>query len=101
MNILPTRRTAAQAKSGETLGKGMDFALVMLFFLGIGALVDHWLGTWPAFAIGLMLFAVVGQFISMYYQYKAAMDEHEAERLAKRQAQPRTTPTNSSANGAA
>ena len=91
MNTQPTRGTAAQAKSGETLAKGMDFALVILVFLGLGALVDRWLGTWPAFAIALVMFSVIGQFVKMYYDYAAAMDAHEAERLAKQQAAPRTT----------
>lgn len=85
MKLTPTRRTPEQAKNGETLGRGMDFALTMLVFLGIGALIDRWLGTWPAFAIGLMLFSVVGQFIKMYYDYKAAMEAHEAERAEARQ----------------
>jgi hypothetical protein len=37
------------------------------------------------------MFSVIGQFVKMYYDYAAAMDAHEAERLAKQQAAPRTT----------
>lgn len=67
----------------------MDFALVILVFLGIGALVDKWLGTWPAFAIGLVIISVVGQFVKMYYEYNATMEQLESERAAARQARPR------------
>lgn len=62
----------------------MDFALVVLVFLGIGYGLDRWLDTKPAFMIGLVLFSVVGQFIEMYYEYTATMERHEAERAAKR-----------------
>ncbi len=62
----------------------MDFALVVLVFLGIGYGLDRWLDTKPAFMIGLVLFSVIGQFIKMYYEYSAEMDRHEAERAEKR-----------------
>lgn len=84
----PASSTAA-TQTGQTLGRGMDFALVVLVFLGIGYALDRWLDTRPAFMIGLVLFAVVGQFIKLYYDYKAAMDVHEAERAARSQARPR------------
>ena len=84
MKILPSQeKIAAAQRSDQTLGKGMDFALVVLVFLGIGWAVDSWLGTRPGFMIGLVLFAVVGQFIKMYYDYKAAMEAHAAERAEK------------------
>ena len=65
----------------------MDFALVVLVFLGIGYGVDRWLGTRPLFMIALVLFSVVGQFIKMYFDYTAAMQELEAERAQGSQAQ--------------
>jgi F0F1-type ATP synthase assembly protein I len=66
----------------DTLGRGMDIALVVLLFLGLGYLVDRWLGTQPLFMIGLLLLSVVGQFISIRYRYEARMQQHEAERRA-------------------
>ncbi len=91
MKILPSQEKIAEAqRSDQTLGKGMDFALVVLVFLGIGWAVDSWLGTRPAFMIGLVVLAVVGQFIKMYYDYKAAMDVHVAERTEKSSAKSRT-----------
>jgi ATP synthase protein I len=74
-------------QSGQTLGRGMDFALVVLVFLGIGYGLDRWLGTRPLFMIGLVLFSMVGQFIKMYFDYTAAMQELEAERAQGSQAQ--------------
>ncbi len=88
MNILPTRRsTEASQQSGQTLGRGMDFALVVLVFLGIGYAIDRWLDTKPAFMIGLVLFSVIGQFVKMYYDYSATMADLEAQRAEQRQAQ--------------
>ena len=62
----------------------MDFALVVLVFLGVGYGLDRWLDTKPAFMIGLVVFSVIGQFIKMYYEYTQAMEALEAERAAKR-----------------
>jgi F0F1-type ATP synthase assembly protein I len=90
VKLVPSQEKIAEAsRSDQTLGKGMDFALVVLVFLGIGWAVDTWLGTRPAFMIGLVVFAVIGQGIKMYYDYKAAMETHEAERAEKASATSR------------
>jgi F0F1-type ATP synthase assembly protein I len=90
MRVLPERhKIAAAQQSGETLGRGMDFALVVFVFLGIGYGLDRWLGTRHWFTIGLVIFAVVGQFAAMYYQYTAAMEQHEAERAQRSRASAR------------
>jgi ATP synthase protein I len=95
VKTVPARRslsvasTLADKQNGQTLGRGMDFALVVLVFLGIGYGLDRWLGTRPWFMIGLVIFAVVGQFIKMYYEYTAAMEAHEAERANASQAHRR------------
>ena len=90
MKVLPDRHKIAEAQqSGQTLGRGMDFALVMLVFLGIGYGLDRLLGTRPLFMIGLVVFSVVGQFLKMYFEYSASMQQHEAERVAAQQRQPR------------
>ncbi|MEJ7799031.1 MAG: AtpZ/AtpI family protein [Ilumatobacter sp.] len=75
------RRPAAS--SDDSLGRGMDVALTLLVFLGLGALIDRWLGIFPVFTIALMLFAAIGSFIRMKYVYDAAMERHEAERMAR------------------
>ena len=91
MKLLPQRHTttapdATVQQSGQTLGRGMDFALVVLVFLGVGYGLDRLLGTRPLFMIGLVIFSVVGQFIKMYYEYTATMEALEAERAQSRQA---------------
>ena len=64
----------------DNIGRGMDFALVILVFLGIGWAIDRALDTRPAFMIGCTVFAVVGQFVRMWYAYDARMSQLEAER---------------------
>jgi len=64
----------------------MDVALTLLVFLGLGALIDSWLGIFPVFTIALVLFAAVGTFIRMKFVYDATMERHEAALLAGRQA---------------
>lgn len=90
VKIMPTRRADADSlQAGQTLGRGMDFALVVLVFLGIGYVIDRWLDTRPWFMVGLVVFSVVGQFVKMYYEYTATMTELEQQRAAVREAQPR------------
>ncbi len=69
--------------SDDSLGRGMDLALTLLVFLGLGALIDRWLGLFPLFTIVLTLFAAVGSFLRMKFVYDATMERHEAERLAR------------------
>ncbi len=85
----------------DTLGRGMDMALVVLVFLGLGYLVDRWLGTQPLFMIALLLIAVVGQFISIRYRYEARMQQLEAERRAMTEARRRPEVTDPSHGRAA
>jgi F0F1-type ATP synthase assembly protein I len=96
VKLLPTPRASAipppgtdLTKTGKTLGRGVDFALVVLVFLGIGYGMDSWLGTRPWCTIGFVVLGFVGQFIKMYYEYTATMEQLEAERAAARQSQGR------------
>ena len=70
--------------SDDTLGRGMDVALTLLVFLGIGALIDRGLGLFPVFTITLVVFAAIGTFIRMKYVYDATMERLEADRAAQR-----------------
>ena len=74
--------------SNDSLGRGMDLALVTLVFVGLGWLVDNWLGTKPVFIIGFVVFALVGQFVKMWYDYDGAMQRHEAERVPRHGSRP-------------
>lgn len=73
----------------DSLGRGMDVALTMLVFLLLGWLIDEWLGVFPAFTIGLVVFAAIGTFIRMKYVYDATMERLEAERAQGRRAPAR------------
>lgn len=70
--------------SDDSLGRGMDMALTLLVFLGLGALIDNWLGLFPLFTITLVVFAAIGTFVRMKFVYDATMERHEAARLAGR-----------------
>ena len=73
---------AAPASSDDTLGRGMDIALTLLLFLGLGWLLDRWLGVMPLFTIVLVVLAAVGSFIRLKYTYEASMQRLEADRRA-------------------
>lgn len=84
MKVLSPRRPINETQqSSQTLGRGMDFALVVLVFFGIGWALDSWLGTKPWCMISLVVVGFVGQFIKMYYEYTATMEQLEAHRAAK------------------
>jgi len=60
----------------------MEFAIVVLAFLGVGYLLDGLFDTKPVFMIILVVLSLVGQFASMWYGYDARMQQLEAERLS-------------------
>ena len=75
----------------DNVGKGMDLALVVLLFLGVGYGLDRWLGTKPILMIVLTVLALVGKVAGMYYAYEARMRAHDDEREAAKRAAPRST----------
>lgn len=82
MDLIPKKRSNKQISSGDGIGRGMEFAILVLVFVGLGYVLDGWLGTKPVFMIALVVVALVGQFASMWYGYDARMKQLEAERLA-------------------
>jgi F0F1-type ATP synthase assembly protein I len=64
----------------QGLGQGMEIAMAMGLFLGLGWLVDSWLGTQPIFTIVLTLLATVGTFAKIWFSYQERMRILEAER---------------------
>lgn len=70
----------------SALGRGMDVAIMTLLFLGVGYLLDRWLGTKPVFMIVLVLLALIGEFVRMRYVYEAQMQALEAERATQAKA---------------
>ncbi len=67
----------------DKLGIGIDVALVTLAFLGIGYALDRWLGTKPLFMVGLVVLALIGEFVRFWYDYDARMKELEAQRASR------------------
>ncbi len=85
MKLLPEQHKIAEAQqSDKTLGRGVDFALVVLVFVGIGYGIDRVFHTQPLFTIVFVVFGFVGQFVKMYYEYTATMTRLEAERAARK-----------------
>src|SRR5262245_20841816 len=83
------KKALKQRTSADGLGRGMEFALITLLFLGLGYLVDRWLGTKPIFMIVFVVLALVGQFASLKYGYEQRMKELEEQRAANtRQGRP-------------
>lgn len=61
----------------------MEGAFTLALFLGVGFLLDRWVGTTPLFMVLLPVLAAVGLFYSWRTHYFAAMDRHDAERRAR------------------
>ncbi len=81
MKLFPTDLRVS--RSDDAFGRGMDVALTVLLFFGIGFALDRWLGTTPLFMIVLTVLAAVGFFASIKYRYDARMEQLEAERAAR------------------
>ena len=80
----PERSLASTPSGSDSLGRGIDVALTLLVFLGIGWAIDAWLGIFPVFTIGLVVFSAVGMFLRLKYTYDATMERLESELLAGR-----------------
>lgn len=78
LKILPTPKPPAALDSGVSQGAELAGGIVVFFLLGFG--LDAWLDTTPVFMIVLTVFAVVGQFIKIYFVYSKEMGRLEAER---------------------
>ena len=64
----------------DSVVQGMEAVFALVLFLGLGVLIDRWLGTTPVFTIGMMLLGAVGVFLRFKYAYIARMDRLEADR---------------------
>jgi F0F1-type ATP synthase assembly protein I len=82
VKLLP--RQAPVIRTDDNIGRGMDFALCTLLFLGVGWLLDRMLGTRPILMIVLVVLALIGQFARIWVDYERKMMKLEAERTAAR-----------------
>lgn len=90
-HVNPSDRPTAPPSNDDTLGRGMEFAIITLVFLVIGLGVDAIAGTRPIVTIAAVTFAFVAQFVRMHYTYSERMRVLEAERSAQASAVPRAT----------
>jgi F0F1-type ATP synthase assembly protein I len=88
MDLLRERRELNQGL-GDAFATAFEFAAVTAIFLGIGWLLDRWLGTAPWFMVGLTLFCLVGKSILLMATYNEKMKRHEAERVERLRGAPR------------
>ncbi len=67
----------------DSLGLGIEAAVIMALFFGVGYGLDWLFGTTPLFMIALTVLGAVGLFAKWKYRYDDRMNELEAERAAK------------------
>lgn len=82
VTALGGRRPTGGGQVDSGLGQGMEMALTLAVFLGLGWVLDAWLDTRPIFTIALVVFAALGQGVKMWFVYDARMQRLEAERRA-------------------
>jgi ATP synthase protein I len=76
-------RTQTRVNSEDSLGLGIEAAVVLALFFLAGFGLDRLFGTQPVFMIVLTLVGAVGLFAKYKYRYDERMNELEAERAAR------------------
>jgi len=82
---LPRPTPRDRALGDDTSLQGMDAALTILLFFGIGFGLDRWIGTTPWLMITFTVLGAVGYFFKFKYRYELEMQRQEAELRAKRE----------------
>jgi len=63
---------------GETMVRGIEYALTLAIFAGLGYLLDRVAGTVPLFTIVSFLLGALGIGVRAYYAYEAKMQSIDA-----------------------
>ena len=58
---------------GETMVRGVEFAVTLVVFGGMGYVLDRIIGMVPVLTIAFLCFAVAGLGVRSYYAYEAKM----------------------------
>ena len=87
MKLLPTQ---TRVDTQDSLGLGIEAAVIMALFFGLGFLGDRLFGTAPILMIVMSVLGAVGLFAKFKYRYDERMTELEAQRTG------RPTPTDRS-----
>ncbi len=69
---------------GDTLARAFEFVGTPVLFGFFGHAADGRLGTRPLLTVFLVVFALAGTFVRMYYGYETAMKQHEARAAWRR-----------------
>ncbi|HYN32560.1 MAG TPA: AtpZ/AtpI family protein [Ilumatobacteraceae bacterium] len=81
MKLLPKQQPRVN-NTEDSVGLGIEAAVIIALFLGLGYILDRIFGTTPIFMIVMTLVGAVGLFAKLKYRYDDRMDELEAERRA-------------------
>jgi len=80
MKLLPTQ---PRVNTEDSLGLGIEVAVILALFFGLGFVLDRVAGTTPLFMIIMTVVGAVGLFAKFKYRYDDRMNELEAQRAAK------------------
>jgi F0F1-type ATP synthase assembly protein I len=80
MKLLPKQQPRVNTE--DSVGLGIEAAVIIALFLGIGYVLDRIAGTTPLFMIIMTVVGAIGLFTKLKYRYDDRMDELEAERRA-------------------
>ena len=79
MKLLPTQ---PRVNTEDSLGLGIEVAVILAMFFGLGFVADRILGTTPIFMIIMTFVGAIGLFVKFKYRYDDRMNELEAQRAA-------------------
>jgi ATP synthase protein I len=77
MKLLPKR---TRVDTQDSLGLGIEAAVIIVLFFGVGFGLDRLFGTTPLFMIVFTVLGAVGLFAKWKYRYDDRMNELEAQR---------------------
>ena len=80
MKLLPKQ---TRVDTQDSLGLGIEAAVIVVLFFGVGYGFDWLFGTTPLFMIVFTVLGAVGLFAKWKYRYDDRMNELEAARAAK------------------
>jgi F0F1-type ATP synthase assembly protein I len=77
MKLVPKQ---TRVNTEDSLGLGIEAAIIVALFLGVGYVLDRIFGTMPVFMIVFVLLGAIGLFAKLKYRYDDRMDELESQR---------------------
>jgi len=80
MKLLPTQ---PRVNTEDSLGLGIEVAVIIALFFGLGFVLDRLVGTTPLFMILMTFVGAIGLFAKFKYRYDDRMNELEAQRAAQ------------------